>query len=86
MATLTVSEKAKKKLLDSIVGEGNDPAETLVRVGARPGGCSGYTFTIETVDHKVQGDDEYDYGDCLFVNLLEVSLEVISYLDLLISF
>ena len=63
MATLTVSEKAKEKLLDSMDGEGLDPTETLVRVGARPGGCSGYTFTIETTDHKENGEDEYDYGD-----------------------
>jgi len=44
-------------------GEGLDPKETFVRVGSRPGGCSGHTFIIETVLHKDKGEDEYDYGE-----------------------
>ena len=38
-----------------------------MRVGAKPGGCSGWTFLIETTDKKETKDDTYCYGNISFI-------------------
>ncbi len=53
---LSISEEAAKEFKRSV--EGIDP-EPYLRVGARPGGCSGWTFTLDT-------DDSVDPTDSLF--------------------
>ena len=49
---ITATDKAVSVLEDSFKAEGLDPSTTYVRVGAKPGGCSGWTFLIETTDKK----------------------------------
>ena len=55
---LSITEEAAKEFKRSV--EGIDP-EPYLRVGARPGGCSGWTFTLNT-------DDGVDPTDSLFVD------------------
>ena len=49
------------------MAENIDPSETYVRVGAKPGGCSGWTFLIETTDKKESKDAIYSYGGIDFI-------------------
>ncbi len=53
---LSISEEAAKEFKKSV--EGITP-EPYLRVGAKPGGCSGWTFTLDT-------DDDVDPTDSLF--------------------
>jgi iron-sulfur cluster assembly protein len=53
---LSISEEAAKEFKRSV--EGIDP-EPYLRVGARKGGCSGWTFILDT-------DDAVDPTDSLF--------------------
>ena len=64
---ITATEKAVSVLEDSFEAEGLDPSTTYVRVGAKPGGCSGWTFLIETTDKKETKDDTYCYGNINFI-------------------
>jgi len=64
---ITATEKAVSVLEDSFEAEGLDPSTTYVRVGAKPGGCSGWTFLIETTDKKETKDDTYCYGNISFI-------------------
>jgi len=59
---LIVTEKAKKVFKDST----EDP---YMRVGARPGGCSGWTFTLET-------DTDVDMTDSLFDEMAIINTEL----------
>ena len=45
---LKITKKASEIFLESLKAEGLDPENTYLRVGAKPGGCSGWTFTIGT--------------------------------------
>ena len=56
---LKITKKASSKFLESLEAEGLDPENTYLRVGAKPGGCSGWTFTIGT-------EDTVDPTDTLF--------------------
>ena len=56
---IQVTDKAISVFKDSFTAENIDPSETYVRVGAKPGGCSGWTFLIETTDKKESKDDIY---------------------------
>ena len=47
---IQVTDKAISVFKDSFTAENIDPTKTYVRVGAKPGGCSGWTFLIETTD------------------------------------
>ena len=64
---ITATEKAVSVLEDSFEAEGLDPSTTYVRVGAKPGGCSGWTFLIETTDKKETKDDTYCFGNITFI-------------------
>ena len=64
---ITATEKAVSVLEDSFEAEGLDPSTTYVRIGAKPGGCSGWTFLIETTDKKETKDDTYCYGNISFI-------------------
>ena len=64
---ITATEKAVSVLEDSFEAEGLDPSTTYVRVGAKPGGCSGWTFLIETTDKKESKDAMYCFGDITFI-------------------
>ena len=64
---ITATEKAVSVLRDSFKAEGLDPSSTFVRVGAKPGGCSGWTFLIETTENKNSRDDIYSFGGIDFI-------------------
>ena len=59
---LIITEKAKQKFRDST----EDP---YMRVGAKPGGCSGWTFTLET-------DTDVDITDSLFDEMAIIDTEL----------
>ena len=64
---IKATEKAVSVLQDSFKAEGLDPSSTFVRVGAKPGGCSGWTFLIETTENKNSRDDTYWFGNIKFI-------------------
>ena len=64
---IQVTDKAISVFKDSFTAENIDPSETYVRVGAKPGGCSGWTFLIETTDKKESKDAIYSYGGIDFI-------------------
>lgn len=64
---IIVTDKAVSILEDSFKAEGLDPKTTFVRVGAKPGGCSGWSFLIETTENKESRDDAYWFGNIKFI-------------------
>ena len=64
---IQVIDKAISVFKDSFTAENIDPTNTFVRVGAKPGGCSGWTFLIETTDKKESKDAIYSYGGIDFI-------------------
>ena len=64
---IQVTAKAISVFKDSFTAENIDPSETYVRVGAKPGGCSGWTFLIETTDKKESKDAIYSYDGIDFI-------------------
>ena len=64
---IEVTDKAVSVLEDSFKVEDLDPKTTFVRVGAKPGGCSGWTFLIETTESKKSKDDIYHFGNIKFI-------------------
>jgi iron-sulfur cluster assembly protein len=53
-----LSERAAKEI-QRVVAEQNFPATTWVRIGAKGGGCSGFTYVLD-FDHT--GPSEFDLG------------------------
>ena len=64
---IRATDKAVSVLEDSFKAEQLDPSTTFVRVGAKPGGCSGWTFLIEPTDKKNSRDDTYWFGNIKFI-------------------
>ena len=64
---IEVTDKAASILEDSFKAEGLNPKTTFVRVGAKPGGCSGWSFLIETTENKESRDDAYWFGNIKFI-------------------
>jgi len=79
---LKITEKAQKVFLESLKAEGLDPHKTYLKVGAKAGGCSGWTFTLETTDTRTAADSAFFHGDVrLIINQVQLhtiigSLEV----------
>ena len=64
-----LTERAAKEIL-RVIGEQNFPASTHVRIGAKGGGCSGFTYVLDFDQH---GPTEFDlafvqHGVCLVVD------------------
>ena len=51
-----LTERAAKEIL-RVIGEQNFPASTFVRIGAKGGGCSGFTYML---DFDQNGPTEFD--------------------------
>jgi iron-sulfur cluster assembly protein len=51
-----LTERAAKEIL-RVIGEQNFPASTFVRIGAKGGGCSGFTYVL---DFDQNGPTEFD--------------------------
>jgi len=63
---LSITQDAAEEFNKS--GEGIEPKPYL-RVGARPGGCSGWTFTLETDEQVNPTDSLYEgYGVQMIIN------------------
>jgi len=55
-AGIGITERAAKEV-QRVIEENNMPAETLVRIGAKGGGCSGMTYVL---DFDQNGPTEFD--------------------------
>lgn len=55
---ILLTEKAAQIVLETLEGEKLDPAQSYLRVGAKPGGCSGYKFAMDYAEaDQVTGED-----------------------------
>jgi iron-sulfur cluster assembly protein len=54
---VALTERAAKEVLRVIAEQGFDPASTWVRIGAKGGGCSGFTYVL---DFDRNGPTEFD--------------------------
>ena len=63
---LTVSETAKKKILNLISEEGYDDSYFL-RVGVISGGCSGLQYTMKFDNQVIDGDEQFIHNDIRIV-------------------
>ena len=55
---IQVTDKAISVFKDSFTAENIDPSETYVRVGAKPGGCSGWKYELESNTPKDVGPND----------------------------
>ena len=55
---IQVTDKAISVFKDSFTAENIDPSETYVRVGAKPGGCSGWKYELESNSPKDVGPND----------------------------
>lgn len=56
---IRLTEKAARVVREAFEAEQVDPAQAFLRVGAHPGGCSGYKFDMDYADAaQVTDDDE----------------------------
>ena len=53
---IRLTEKAAHVVREAFEHEGVDPAQSYLRVGAHPGGCSGYKFDMDYADAAQLGD------------------------------
>lgn len=57
-AEVLLTEKAAKVVLEAFTDEKVDPSEAYLRIGAHPGGCSGYMFDMDYSEAgQVTGED-----------------------------
>ncbi len=45
-----LTDSAAAVVLEAFAAEGVDPAQSYLRIGAHPGGCSGYKFDMDYAD------------------------------------
>jgi iron-sulfur cluster assembly protein len=69
MSTITISEKAKQKVLDLRTDSGLDESYGL-RVSVQGGGCSGLSYKLDFDNESLPGDQIFEEeGVKLLVNL-----------------
>ena len=56
---ILLTEKAATVIQEAFAAEQVDPAQSFVRIGALPGGCSGYKFTMDFTDHADDTDARF---------------------------
>ena len=54
-----LTEKAARVIEEAFAAEHVDPQRAFVRIGAMPGGCSGYKFTIDFAEQAGEGDAQF---------------------------
>jgi iron-sulfur cluster assembly protein len=54
-----LTEKAAKVIREAFEAEKVDPERAFVRIGALPGGCSGYKFTMDFAHRAGDADAEF---------------------------
>ena len=58
LPSVILTERAAQVFKDSCKSEGTTLQETFLRVGARPGGCSGWKYELESNTHKDVGPND----------------------------
>ncbi|MCH8883774.1 MAG: iron-sulfur cluster assembly accessory protein [SAR324 cluster bacterium] len=53
-----LTEKAANVIRDAYSAESVDPETAFIRIGALPGGCSGYKFTMDFAEHSQLAADD----------------------------
>jgi len=53
---VVLTEKAAKIIQEAFAAQQVDPEQAYVRIGAMPGGCSGYKFTMDVAE--IPGSDD----------------------------
>ena len=56
--SVILTERAAKVFKDSCKSEGTSLQETFLRIGARPGGCSGWKYELESNTPKDVGPND----------------------------
>ena len=56
--SVILTERAAQVFKDSCKSEGTTLQETFLRIGARPGGCSGWKYELESNTHKDVGPND----------------------------
>jgi iron-sulfur cluster assembly protein len=56
---LTLTERAAKEV-STILKDQNLPPETMLRLGVKGGGCSGFSYSLDLTDVKGEHDEEFD--------------------------
>ena len=58
LPSVILTERAAQVFKDSCKSEGTTLQETFLRIGARPGGCSGWKYELESNTHKDFGHND----------------------------
>ena len=58
LPSVILTERAAQVFKDSCKSEGTTLQETFLRIGARPGGCSGWKYELESNTHKDVGPND----------------------------
>lgn len=53
-----LTDKAARVIREACASEEVSPDDAYIRIGALPGGCSGYKFTIDIADSDQVGEDD----------------------------
>ncbi len=56
---LEVTERAAQEIKTVLAQQNLSPESTYLRLGAKGGGCSGFTYALDIVDTKGEHDQEY---------------------------
>ena len=58
LPSVILTERAAQVFKDSCKSEGTTLQETFLRIGARPGGCSGWKYELDSNTPKVVGPND----------------------------
>ena len=58
LPSVVLTERAAQVFKDSCKSEGTTLQETFLRIGAKPGGCSGWKYELESNTHKDVGPND----------------------------
>ena len=58
LPSVVLTERAAQVFKDSCEAEGLTLQDTFLRIGARPGGCSGWKYELESNTHKDVGPND----------------------------
>ncbi len=57
---IELTERAAQEVKTIIGQQKLSPDNTFLRVGIKGGGCSGFTYLLDLVDHKGDNDEEWE--------------------------
>ena len=56
----TVTDKAVKEIARIVADQGLDKEKTLLRLGVKGGGCSGFSYSLDLTDHATDQDERFE--------------------------